>query len=163
MSRINVNRKHNHTTIIRSLILAVVIVVVLRIGFWPVRVDGHSMEDTLYHNEMIFISKIPLMLEALTYGDLVVVHVDDGNGHEERVVKRIIGLPGDHVVIKDDRLFVNGLEVDEPYRKGVMMDELDYYVPQGSYFILGDSRSISRDSRHYRCILNSQISEVVLF
>lgn len=163
MSQINMIKKKKYSTIIRSLLLAAVIVVVLRISFWPVRVDGHSMEESLKHKQIIFISKIPILLGDYGYNDMVVVSVDDGNGSMERVVKRIVGLPGDHVVILEDQLYINGQVVVEPYRKGFMADDLDYYVPQGMYFILGDSRSVSRDSRNYGCIYKDQISETVLF
>jgi len=158
---------HNKTNkqkyeVIRYIIMLLIILLLLRVLFWPVRVDGHSMESTLMNHDFVILSKVPTINHNYDYDDIVVVVVLDEQDQKERVVKRIIGKPGDHVVIKDDQLYINGEKKDEPYRNGAMLYDLDYYVPGASYFILGDNRSISRDSRIFGCVEGSQIKDVVI-
>ncbi|MDA3846833.1 MAG: signal peptidase I [Vallitaleaceae bacterium] len=146
----------------RFIIVILTILLILRLCFWPTRVVGHSMESALENNDIVIISMVKTFMHDYQYDELVVVTVPNAEERNESVVKRIIGKPGDHIVIEEDHLYINGIEKIETYRKGVMLDSLDYYVPASSYFILGDNRSISRDSRIYGCVDEAKITDMVI-
>ncbi len=113
----------------------------------PVRVAGDSMAPTLRGGQVVLIDK--LGVEDVARGDLVVFR--DPNG-DSTSVKRVIGLPGDRVVIRDAVLSVNNERVDEPYVDQASIDGLytpTTRVPPGSVFVLGDNRARSVDSREF--------------
>jgi signal peptidase I len=115
----------------------------------PVRVSSASMEPTLDVGDVVLVSQRPSGLDDLDRGDLVTfVSPEDGR----RTVKRVIGLPGDTLVIKDSVLYVNERVVDEPYVDHASIDahySRTYTVPGGRVFLLGDNRGNSVDSRDY--------------
>ena len=133
--------------------------------FEPVRVDGHSMDDTLANGEVMFVTKFDYQFggEPERF-DVVICHYP-GRG-STNFVKRVVGLPGDTVEVRDGYLYVNDVMYEEPYithRPDYTMNA--YTVPEGMYFVLGDNRSNSNDSHlvgplardmivgHVRCVL----------
>ena len=141
-------------------------------AFELVRVDGESMDDTLANGEIMFVSKLdyasvwltlPWQNEAekenaarITSGgnperfDVVICRYP-GRG-DTNFVKRVVGLPGDTVELQDGVLYLNGEKTDEPYipdkyRTGRLNTFGPYTVPEGCYFVLGDHRNNSNDSR----------------
>ncbi len=120
---------------------------------FPVRVDSASMMPTYAAGDVVLVSRTPPLLEDIHHGDLVVfTSAQDG----ELTLKRVVGLPGDVLVILDGRLHVNDRVVDEPYVDHDMLD--GYYsrtftVAQDSVFVLGDNRGNSVDSRDYGTVL----------
>ena len=94
-------------------ILIITSIILSRIFLWtPVRVDGHSMDPTLADNEyLLVINKLPI-----NRFDIVVAS-ETANGKTKEIVKRVIGLPGDTIEYKNDVLYINGKETDEPYLK----------------------------------------------
>ncbi|MDY0394430.1 signal peptidase I [Virgibacillus halophilus] len=141
----------------KPLLIAVVLAFVIRAFFFePSLVKGASMQPTLKDEDRLIIMKIG---EPKRF-DVVVFHATD----EENYVKRVIGLPGDHIAYKKDTLYINGEPYDEPYLadyKEKVMDgnPLTYsftlkdtavgeqVVPEGHLFVMGDNRRVSRDSR----------------
>ncbi|MGT2958539.1 signal peptidase I [Streptococcus bovimastitidis] len=148
-----------------------------RLFFWqPVRVDGHSMDPTLAHNERLIV----LNHTKIDRFDMIVAKEEE-NGQVKEIVKRVIGLPGDTISYKNDTLYVNGKKKKEPYLKEYLaafkedklnktysynplfqelaknanaftidssgQTEFTVKIPQGQYFLLGDDRIVSRDSR----------------
>uniref|UniRef100_UPI00403F8643 signal peptidase I n=1 Tax=Sporosarcina sp. FSL W8-0480 TaxID=2954701 RepID=UPI00403F8643 len=140
---------------IKSIAVACVIVFVVRhFLFSPVIVSGQSMEPTFESDNRVVISKI----HKIDHFDLIVFHAP---GVQEDYIKRVIGLPGDTVVMKDDRLFINGKEYKEEYlkenKKQIFKEEnltedFEVIVPKGQLFVLGDNRRNSTDSRVIGCI-----------
>jgi signal peptidase I len=118
----------------------------------PVRVSSASMEPTLDVGNVVLVSQQAPQLGDLDRGDLVTfTSPEDGR----RTVKRVIGLPGDSVVIKDSVLFVNDRAVDEPYVDHALIDAYysrTYTVPEETVFLLGDNRGNSVDSRDYGAV-----------
>jgi signal peptidase I len=113
----------------------------------PVRVTGDSMEPTLRGGQVVLVDKLDT--DGLSRGDLVVFH-SPGDGTS--AVKRVIGIPGDRVVIRDAVLSVNDREVQEPYVDPASIDGLytpTTTVPEGRIFVLGDNRGHSIDSRNH--------------
>ncbi|MEX1378190.1 MAG: signal peptidase I [Eubacteriales bacterium] len=130
-----------------SIIVAVALVLVIHnyIG-QLVRVDGASMQPTLYTDQRLIVTKIPYWNdENIERGDIVITKFP---GSRENYVKRIIALPGDKIKIVEGVLYINDIVIDEPYIKEKMYtDYSETTIPEGHYFVMGDNRNNSRDSR----------------
>ena len=118
--------------------------------YQPVRVEGTSMMPSLDDQERIFINKFVYRIEPIQRGDIVVFRYP--LDPQKSFIKRVIGLAGDHIRIAEGRVYVNGKTVVENYVPGAYQDGRSYpeiVVPNGSYFVLGDHRSLSNDSRDF--------------
>lgn len=129
-------------TIVAALTIALVIRTFL---FEPVRVDGRSMLETLQNGEIMFVTKPEYLAGDPQRFDVVICHYPDrGNTN---FVKRVVGLPGDTVEVKDGYLYVNGEKYEEEYLTYRPNYNLAAYtVPEDMFFVLGDNRSNSNDS-----------------
>lgn len=158
-----------------------------------VKVDGHSMDPTLAHNDRLFVLKVT----PIDRFDIVVAQEEE-NGHVKRIVKRVVGMPGDTISYTDDVLTINGKVVDEPYLADYLakfqedklqatysynqlfqdlaksshaftsMDRgqtasFSLTVPEGEYYLLGDDRIVSKDSRHVGTFEREDIIGEVIF
>jgi signal peptidase I len=112
-------------------------------------IQGTSMEPTLRDNERLFVLKFVYRFEEIHRGDIVVFRYP--NDVSRRFIKRVIGLPGDTVQVLNGKVIVNGDVIEEPYlgeRRARSRENLsEVVVPEDSYYVLGDHRSISSDSR----------------
>jgi signal peptidase I len=125
--------------------LALVIIVFL---YQPVKVEGTSMAPLLSDQERIFINKFVYRFEAIHRGDVVVFWYP--LDRSKSFIKRVIGLPGESVELHHGMLYVNGSLVPEPYVPPQYADVTDFgpiRVPKGNYFVMGDHRISSNDSR----------------
>src|ERR1700675_3483466 len=125
--------------------LALVIIVFL---YQPVKVEGTSMAPLLSDQERIFINKFVYRFEPIQRRDVVVFWYP--LDHSKSFIKRVIGLPGENVEIRQGIVYVNGRAIDEPYVPAQYEDMSDYgpvRVPKDSYFVMGDHRISSNDSR----------------
>ena len=146
-----VNVKKEILSWILTLGAAVIIALVIRTFlFEPVRVDGHSMDDTLANGEIMFVTKPEYLAGDPQHGDVVICHYPDrGNTN---FVKRVIGVPGDTLMFVDNVLIRNGEVVDEPYltpsrnQNGFSM--LPITLGENEYFVCGDNRDNSHDCRN---------------
>jgi signal peptidase I len=137
---------------VRDTAIAVVVVIVVMQFVSPTIVHGHSMDDTLYPNDYIFLSK-----QAYSFGgepkrgEIVVLrsNLDDGKGSKKKLIKRVIAVGGDTVEIRNGTVSVNGIALDEPYTKDGYTDGMmpEIAVPENALFLLGDNRQHSTDSR----------------
>ena len=151
-----------------NIIVIVAIVVGVRMFLVaPFQVEGGSMDNTLADKEYIIINKLAYIIGQPQRGDVVVFRPP--NDHEKYYVKRVIGLPGDEVIIKDGSVFLqksgekevrkleeaeylNQRNLGHTYRHPPQSGDLSpvsYEVPEGSYFLLGDNRQGSLDSRSF--------------
>src|SRR6266567_782379 len=118
--------------------------------YQPVKVEGTSMMPSLDDQERIFINKFVYRLEAIQRGDIVVFRYP--RDPAKSFIKRVIGVAGDRVRIEDGRVYLNGKMLAEDYVPRAYEDERSYpetVVPTDSYFVLGDHRSLSNDSRDF--------------
>jgi len=132
-------------------LLIIIFVIILKMYVvTPVRVRGVSMKNTLLDKDIMILNKITYRFNDIKRFDIVVI-----KGPEEEIIKRVIGLPGDKVEYKNNKLYINGKEIKEDFAK-VYDKSLDSYnieelgsttVPKGYYFVLGDNRPKSADSR----------------
>jgi signal peptidase I len=130
--------------------LALVIIVFL---YQPVKVEGTSMAPLLSDQERIFINKFVYRFEPIQRRDVVVFWYP--LDHSKSFIKRVIGLPGESVEIRQGTVYVNGRAIDEPYVPAQYEDMSDYgpvRVPRDSYFVMGDHRISSNDSRVFGCV-----------
>lgn len=113
-------------------------------------VDGESMEDTLHDSESLLIDKVSYRFSDPKRYDIIVFY-PKGKEVDEYYVKRIYGLPGETIQIKKNDIYINGSKIDDPYAKDAMSDaglaEEPYTLGDDEYFVLGDHRSVSLDSR----------------
>ena len=146
-----------------SIVLAVILIVFI---YQPVKVEGTSMMPGLNDQERIFINKYEYKLGtgAIDRGDLVVFHFP--LDRSQSYIKRVIAIPRDYVEIADGSVYVNGNKLDEPYVPPEFRDHLNYpkqVVPEGRYFVLGDHRSSSNDSRVWGFVERSDIYGKAVF
>src|SRR3989442_4465120 len=133
--------------LIISLSISAFIIIFL---YQPVKVEGTSMMPSLDDQERIFINKFVYRLEPIQRGDIVVFRYP--RDPAKSFIKRVIGVAGDHVRIEDGKVDLNGKLVSEDYVPRAYEDERSYseiVVPPDSYFVLGDHRSLSNDSRDF--------------
>ena len=140
---------------------ALVLTFILLIFIQPSVVSGESMYPTLHHNDKLILWK----LGELEQGDIVVF--DSHNANNDKYVKRVIGVAGDHVEIVDSIVTVNDVLIDESYvnpaealyNKG----DVDIIVPEGEIYVLGDNRNHSNDSRNFGTVDLDDVDGKVIF
>lgn len=125
------------------IVIVIVVVLIRTFLFTPAKVKGDSMDKTLANNEIIIVNKINYTLNEADRFDIVVFERENG----EKLIKRVIGLPGEKVEYKDNILYINDKEVKTPIEFEETDDFVFEYVAEDSYFVLGDNRDNSIDSR----------------
>jgi signal peptidase I len=131
--------------LILSLLLAFIVIFFL---YQPVQVEGNSMMPHLTNHERIFINKFVYRFEPIQRGDVIVFWypLDTSKSY----IKRVVGLPGEWVTVDEGRVLINGRLLKEPYLAADRYDRQSYpptYVAAGHYYVLGDHRESSNDSR----------------
>ena len=121
----------------------------------PFTISGNSMEPFLSDHDVILVDSYTYNQEAPQRGDVIVFRGTDEP--DKFFVKRVIGLPGETVIIREDDVYINETKLDEPYVYSKdkiyslrQIDGTQYEVPEGKYFVLGDNRDSSFDSRTWR-------------
>jgi len=129
-----------------TLALAVVIFILLQAVISNVVVISSSMEPSLDIGQRLIINKVAYRFHEPERGDIIVFRLDDS---KVEYIKRIIGLPGETVEIKEETIYINGSKLDEPYIEDPPMYTLSQRkIEEGSYFVLGDNRNNSNDSHN---------------
>ncbi len=145
-------------------------------------VQQTSMEHTLHEGDVLVIEKVSYLLDDPDSGDIIVFVEDEAvssnyfkrlqvlfgdvigkfthTSLRTRLVKRVIGVPGDVIDIHDGDVYVNGELLDEPYVTDLTFERVEEYplvVEEGYYFVMGDNRDVSKDSRHFGTIPKENI------
>ena len=162
----NIEKKHTIKDSLKELmpyVFVILSVVLIRTYlFTPIKVNGTSMDDTLHDGDTMILNKITLSLNELERFKIVVIEVGD-----TYLIKRIIGMPGETIEYKDGKLYINDKEMEDPYYEDNNTLDFDKVtIPKGHYFVMGDNRSISSDSRIIGTISKKNIlgtTNLVLF
>ena len=132
------------------LISAAVSILIILFLYQPVRVEGTSMLPRLEDHDRLFINKFVYHITSIERGDVVVFHYP--RDPEKSYIKRVIALPGDRLRIDHGQVWVNGKALAEKYVPEMYRDTRSYaetVIPDDCYFVMGDHRSISSDSREF--------------
>lgn len=154
---------------IRDIAVALIIALVIIQFVKPTIVKQSSMEPNFHAKDYLFVSKQAYRFNEPQRGDVVIFDssLTDTDGKEKLLIKRVIGLPGEEIDIIEEKVFVNGVMLDETYT----MDGTTYgyvtdlIVPEDQYFCLGDNRDVSIDSRDpaVGCVDKEQLVGKVFF
>lgn len=149
MERIKSFFKNDFVRTLITYIGIILIVIIIRVFFIdPVRVDGGSMNTTLADGEVMILNKIVYKRNDIKRFDIVVIKEND-----HYIIKRVIGLPGEVIEYKDNKLYINGNEMNDPYAStetdDFSIENIGHTkIPGDSYFVMGDNRIASLDSRY---------------
>lgn len=161
-------RLKHHGAITTAVIGILILAMMLPLIFVSYVVDGESMEPTLHDGNMLMVNKVTYDLKEVDRFDVIVFHMNEN----EDYVKRVIGLPGDELEYKNDKLYINGKYVEEeylePYKQNhdnslytedFDLQEItgDQQVPENSLFVMGDNRNNSLDSRSFGFIETDEL------
>lgn len=132
-----------------SLVIAAVLAFTIKAFIFDIiQVSGTSMVPTLHNNDRLIVEKISMYSKKIFRGEIVIL--DPGDKGRGIYIKRIIGLPGDELEIKNGEVYINGTKLQEDYLKpGTYTDvDMKLKVPEDCVFVLGDNREVSEDSRY---------------
>ncbi len=136
--------------IIETIVMAAVLYFAIDFCIGRFRVENISMETTFHEGQLIMVNKLNYKFSEPKRGDVVIFHSPQEK--EKDLIKRMIGLPGDHIEIKDAVLYINGEQIDEPWLHEDMEYKGEWDVAENEYFVLGDNRNHSSDSHIWGCV-----------
>ena len=136
-------------------IIVIVVILIRTFIVTPVRVSGNSMHDTLINGDILLLKKYDKSYDRY---DIVVFDRND-----EMLIKRVIGLPGETIEIKDNKIYINDEEIKDIETDLTTSDFDKIKIPVDSYFVLGDNRTVSNDSRYFGPVNKKYIRGTVSF
>lgn len=137
------NKKNIFLELLPYIIIIIVVLLVKSFIVAPIRVNGASMADTLHDKDLMLLDKISYRFGEINRFDIVVVKHND-----DFLIKRVIGMPGEKVESKNNKIYVNGKKLDCDFEYSYTED-FSSSVPKDGYFLLGDNRVVSLDSREF--------------
>ena len=134
------------------IIIIIVVIIIRTFIFTPVVVNGPSMMDTLHNGDVMILDKIGMKLGGIKRFDIVVIQTG-----KTKIIKRVIGLSGETISYKNNKLYSNGKEVSDNHSNEITYDFEEVKIPDGEYYVLGDNRTDSVDSRILGTIPKNEI------
>lgn len=134
--------------LVETVVLSLVIFLLIRQVVQNYRIENHSMEPSFYEGQFVLVNKVAYWFGEPDRGDVVVFH--NPRNTAEDYIKRVIGLPGDTVEVRDQAVWINGVRLDETFlHHAIVPGELGgpFRVEDGQLFVMGDNRPNSSDSR----------------
>ena len=147
--------------ITETLVLSALLFVGINAISARIRVDGHSMQPTLQNGEFVIVNKLAYKIGQPKIGDVIVFHYP--KDPEQEYIKRVIGLPEDEVLVQNGEVFVNGVQLNEPYIAASPNYNGKWVVPEENVFVLGDNRNNSSDSHNWGMVPLDYIVGKALF
>lgn len=164
--RLNLTKetRQGHILVCVALWSAISFLLFSRYVLATVIVEGTSMEPTFHTGDRCLLNRVSPLFGAVNRGDIVVLR---DRGDDDFAIKRVVGLPNDEVEIQKGRVFINGQPLTEQYlapltQTWVPKGDVDYKLGPESYFVLGDNREVSEDSRYYGPISSDALLGVVI-
>ena len=145
-----------------TLVLALIIFAIVNTFTGRYEVQSISMEPTLHEGQFLIVSKMAYWLHSPQRGDIVVLDPPNGQGSIP-YIKRVVGLPSEHIQVKDGRVWVNGIALNEPYISGPPMYLEDIVLGENDYLVLGDNRNNSSDSHIWGTLAREKIIGKTVF
>jgi len=133
--------------VLETIILAVVLYFGINAISARVRVDGLSMNPTLQHGEYVLVNRLAYKTGEPQRGDIIVFSFP--LDQKQDLIKRVIGLPGETISIRNNQVLVNGVRLEEPYIAQSPIYTGEWTIPEGQLFVLGDNRNDSKDSHQW--------------
>ena len=134
--------------VVETALFTIAIFLLVRSTIQPYRISGTSMEPNFEESQFLLVNKLAYLLEEPDRGDIVIFHHPDGSGID--VIKRVIGIPGDIIEVRQGQLFIDNLPSSEPYAVlPASYDAPPVLVGTGMLFVLGDNRADSADSHSW--------------
>jgi signal peptidase I len=147
--------------ILETLVLAVILFLGINLVSARILVDGASMEPTLETGERVIVNRLSYKYGSPQRGDIIVFHFP--RNPSEEYIKRVIGLPGDTVQVKNGSVYINNQHLDENYLDVKTNYTGTWQVPEGQLFVLGDNRNNSSDSHDWGTVpLNYVVGKAIL-
>ena len=141
--------------ILETIILAIVLYFGINAISARVRVDGFSMNPTLQNGEYVLVSRLSYKLDIPQRGDIIVFSYPADQSQD--LIKRVIGLPGETVSVKQNKVLINGVPLEEPYIAQAPLYSGEWIVGEGQLFVLGDNRNDSKDSHQWGLLPSENI------
>lgn len=148
--------------VLETLLLSAVLFLAINALSARVRVDGFSMKPTLQDGEFVLVNRMAYRVGAPARGDIIVFHFPLDPGSQD-LIKRVIGLSGDHVKVSRGVVSVNGQTLTEPYIAAPPLYSGEWVVPPGDLFVLGDNRNDSSDSHSWGMLPINEVVGKALF
>lgn len=130
------------------ILIIVAVLLIKRFVISPVNVVGDSMYPTLHDGYVMLLDEIYYKFDKLDRFDIVVIKYKDSSGKSELIIKRVIGLPGDTVSYDKGKLYINGKYIKEKFSHAETKDFGPLTLDDDEYFVMGDNRTVSLDSRY---------------
>ena len=147
------NKKNWLLELIPYIVIIIIVLLVKQFIFTTVIVHGASMEKTLHDKDIMILDKIGVKIFGIKRFDIVVVDTDNN-----KIIKRVIGLPGETVEYKDNQLYINGELVEDNYGGNKYTSDIEAItLGDDEYYVLGDNRTNSIDSRSIGAVSKEQI------
>src|SRR5690606_16104251 len=161
MPRPRLRRRGLLYELIETIVLIVAIYALVDLASVRFYVDGPSMEPNFFTGQRVIVSRVNYMLADPQRGEIIVFESPDRPGIDPPLIKRVIGLPNEQVEVRDGRVYINGALLDEPNTNETECDRNCNVEPvtlgPDEYFVMGDNRNHSRDSRSFDAVKHEHI------
>ena len=147
--------------VFETLVLIVAIYALVNLSTVRYFVQGPSMEPTFVGGQFVMVSRLNYLFGSPERGDIIIFNAPGAQDSDPPLIKRVIGLPGETIEFRSQRVYINGVELNEPYIKEACQigrcQDRTWELGQDQFFFMGDNRNNSRDSRYFGPVSRDRI------